>query len=90
MRLIGRILPLILLLALPASAQYRFENWTTETRTVFTNQFGYYRFDEVAAGETYIFEARHKRYLFAPQVFFVTEETAKLNFTVIAVQKILF
>ena len=61
-----------------------------KTITVFTNQFDYYRFDEVAAGETCIFEARHKGYLFAPQVLFVTEEAAELNFTVIAVRKILF
>ena len=60
-----------------------------ETKTVLTNQFGYYRFDQVAASETYIFEARHKGYQFAPQVLFVTEEAAELNFTAIAVRKIL-
>jgi len=35
------------------------------------------------------FEARHKGYQFAPQVLFVTEEAAELNFTAIAVRKIL-
>ncbi|MGI8639174.1 MAG: carboxypeptidase regulatory-like domain-containing protein [Pyrinomonadaceae bacterium] len=50
------------------------------TRYAMTNPFGYYRFNEVAAGETYIFTATHKRYQFAPQVVSVTEELTELNF----------
>ena len=51
------------------------------TRTALTNTFGYYRFEGVAAGETYIFEVRHKRYRFAPQIVSVTEQIDNLNFT---------
>ncbi len=48
-----------------------------ETRT---SSFGFYSFAEVAAGETYILTVRHKRYEFAPQVVFVTEESSDINF----------
>ncbi|MCY7345041.1 MAG: carboxypeptidase regulatory-like domain-containing protein, partial [Pyrinomonadaceae bacterium] len=50
------------------------------SRTAATNSFGYYRFDEVAAGETYILNVRSKRFRFAPQVVSVTEELTELNF----------
>lgn len=52
-----------------------------ETRTALTNSFGYFRFEAVAAGENYILEARHKRYTFAPQVIFATEDLSEVNFT---------
>ncbi len=48
--------------------------------TAFTNAFGYFRFEEVAAGETYIVEVRHKRHQFAPQVVTVNEAISDLNF----------
>ena len=51
-----------------------------ETRIVMTNSFGFYRFAEVAAGETYIIQVRHKRYWFAAQVLNVTEDLDDLNF----------
>ncbi len=51
------------------------------TRTVRTNSFGYYRFDEVGAGETYIFNVFSKRYSFVPQVITVMEDVTDLNFT---------
>ena len=52
-------------------------------RTAETNQFGYYRFDDVEAGQTYIFSVSHKTFQFAisPQVIFVQEELSELNFT---------
>jgi len=50
------------------------------TRTARTSTFGYYRFDEVEAGQTYIFNVRSKRYQFAPQVVTVTEDLTELNF----------
>jgi CSLREA domain-containing protein len=46
-----------------------------------TNPFGYYRFTDVPAGETYIIEAKHKLYSFAPQVISLTEDFGELNFT---------
>ncbi len=52
-----------------------------ETRTAFTNSFGYFRFETVTAGETYILDARHKRYTFAPQVISAAEDLSGANFT---------
>ena len=53
------------------------------TRYAITNSFGYYRFADVPAGETYIISVSHKRYRFAdnPRVLTVTEEFGELNFT---------
>jgi len=51
------------------------------TRTTRTSTFGYYRFEEVEAGQTYIFSVRSKRYQFAPQVIAVNEDMEDLNFT---------
>lgn len=52
-----------------------------ETRTFLTNLSGYYRFDEVPAGETYVFSVSHKIYQFAPQILTVMEELTDVNFT---------
>jgi YD repeat-containing protein len=46
-----------------------------------TDSFGYYRFEDVAAGQTVIVQVRHKRYDFAPQVLSVAEEVNNVNFT---------
>jgi hypothetical protein len=46
-----------------------------------TNQSGYYRFPQIAAGGTYTFSISHKRFTFAPQVLTVTAELNDLNFT---------
>jgi CSLREA domain-containing protein len=53
------------------------------TRIVYSNAFGYYRFADVQAGETYIITASGKRFLFdnPVQALFVTEETDGINFT---------
>jgi hypothetical protein len=45
-----------------------------------TNPFGYYRFAEVAAGQTVIVNVRHKRLTFAPRIITVTEDMTELNF----------
>jgi len=52
------------------------------TRTATTTSFGYYRFEEVAAGETYIFAARGKRFSFGQnsQVHSIMEDTNNINF----------
>ncbi len=50
------------------------------TRTARTNAFGYYRFDETAAGETYILSVSSKRYQFAPQVLNITDDFDDINF----------
>ena len=52
------------------------------TRTATTTSFGYYRFEEVASGETYIFTARGKRFAFEQnsQVHSIMEDTNNINF----------
>ena len=51
-------------------------------RNATTSAFGYYRFTDVAAGETYIFTARGKAYSFSQptQVVNVNEEITEINF----------
>jgi phage gp45-like len=53
-----------------------------QVRTTRTNAFGYYRFGEMAAGETYIITAKGKRYTFSQssQVINVNEDTLNINF----------
>lgn len=51
-----------------------------ETIYAVTNSFGYFRFDELAAGGTYVFQVRHKRYTFAPQVNNISEDSLDLKF----------
>jgi hypothetical protein len=36
------------------------------TRKVVTGSFGYYSFDKVTVGETYVIQVTSKRYVFAP------------------------
>ena len=52
------------------------------TRTALTNPFGYFRFDDVEAGQTYIISVQSKRYQFAneTQVVFVGDEITDLTF----------
>ncbi len=53
-----------------------------QVRTATTTAFGYYRFDDVQAGETYILSAIGKRYTFSQptQVLNVNEDAAEVNF----------
>jgi hypothetical protein len=50
------------------------------SRTAITSSFGYYRFDEVPAGETYVLSVSSKRYQFAPRVVTVQDEIVNLDF----------
>lgn len=54
-----------------------------ETRTAVTSSFGYYKFDEVQAGETYILEVQSKRYRFinSSRVISAKESVADADFT---------
>ena len=63
-----------------ASARVTITGTSGETLTTMTNSSGFYRFTEVAAGETYIIQVIHKRHQFAAQVLNVTEELNDLNF----------
>ncbi|HEY0427388.1 MAG TPA: carboxypeptidase regulatory-like domain-containing protein [Pyrinomonadaceae bacterium] len=51
-------------------------------RTARTNPFGYYRFDDVSVGDTYIISVSSKSYTFSQssQVLNVTQETSEVNF----------
>jgi CSLREA domain-containing protein len=53
------------------------------SRTVLSSSFGYYHFDEISAGQTYILQAQSKRYQFAnpTQILSVNEELSDVNFT---------
>lgn len=48
------------------------------SRVVTTSSLGYYKFDEVEVGQSYILSVTSKRYLFIPQFLKVTGETADL------------
>ncbi|MGI8788499.1 MAG: choice-of-anchor Q domain-containing protein [Pyrinomonadaceae bacterium] len=54
-----------------------------ETQITLTNPFGFYLFNRVPAGETYIISVAHKRYQFinSPQVLNILEDTNDVNFT---------
>lgn len=56
-------------------------NSNGETIYALTNPFGYFYFKEIESGATYIFQATHKRYTFAPRVVNLTEDLNGLNFT---------
>lgn len=54
---------------------------SSNTRTARTNPFGYFRFFEIQAGQTYIVSISSKRFSFAPQVLTVMEDLTELNFS---------
>lgn len=47
-------------------------------RTAMTNTFGRFRIDDIAAGQTYIVSAAHRRYQFVPQAIMVTDSIGDL------------
>lgn len=49
-------------------------------RTTYTAPFGYYRFDDVQAGETYVINVTSKRYQFTPRVVSVVDELTDVDF----------
>ena len=51
-----------------------------QTRTAQTNEFGFYLFDDVRVGETYILSVFTKGYTFAPQVVTISDGITDLNF----------
>jgi hypothetical protein len=50
-------------------------------RSARTNQFGYFHFDNVQAGQTYIVDVSSKSYSFAPQIVNVLDTLTELNLT---------
>lgn len=61
-----------------------------QVRTAVTTAFGYYRFDDVQAGETYILSATGKHYTFSQptQVLNINEETNGVDFIVYSEKKV--
>ncbi len=53
-------------------------------RSAVTNAFGYYLVDELPAGRTYIVEASHKRYAFAPGAVALNDNVTDHNITPIS------
>jgi len=55
---------------------------TGEVKTVYTNTFGYYKFEGVPVGDFFVMSVSHRRYSFAnPSVSFSLEDSiASLNF----------
>ncbi len=51
-----------------------------EVRTALTNNFGYFRFNNIAVGEVYVLDVRHKVYQFSPQVVTVKDAIKDLEF----------
>jgi hypothetical protein len=51
-----------------------------EPQAALTNAFGYFRFESIRAGETYLVSIRSKRFQFAPQIVTVNEELTGLVF----------
>lgn len=58
-------------------------NMRGEICRVSTSAFGYWRISDVPAGETYIINVLSKRYQFAPQIIFITEDISEVNFIAI-------
>lgn len=52
-----------------------------ETRVSISNHFGFYRFERVTVGETYVISAVHKIYQFSPQIVSLTDEISDLTIT---------
>jgi predicted outer membrane repeat protein len=53
---------------------------TGEIRAARTTTFGYYRFADIAVGQTVTITVVSKRFQFAPQMLNITEETEAVNF----------
>lgn len=64
-----------------SNATVTITNSQGEVRTTRTNPFGFYRFDDVAAGQTYFLNVASKRYNFSPQAVNVTGDIDDLNFS---------
>jgi hypothetical protein len=49
-------------------------------RYALSSPFGFYRFADVAAGETYVFNVSHKRFVFQPRTVNLSEQTENFDF----------
>jgi hypothetical protein len=51
-----------------------------KTRTTLTSAFGYYSFQDVQSGESYLMGVNSKRFIYASRVVNVNDELAGLDF----------
>lgn len=51
------------------------------TRKVQTGSFGVYNFDDLAVGQTYIIQVVSKKFTFAPQTIYLTDNVSEMDFT---------
>jgi hypothetical protein len=66
-----------------ANARILLTDSSGATRVTVSNSFGNFTFNDVPAGETYIFTAMHRRFAFTnpTQVFFIADSRGDLEFT---------
>ena len=64
------------------------DNSTGLVRSAQTNQFGYYRFEDVEVGHLYIVQAESKNFTFTPETYIFTLLDARddLNFTAVGIE----
>jgi hypothetical protein len=63
-----------------ANATVSITDASNNVRTFITGTFGYYNFDNVAAGGTYTIAVRANRYTFTPQTLQITDNVTNMNF----------
>jgi hypothetical protein len=63
------------------NARVTLDNGTGRPLQVITNAFGYYRFDTVQAGGTYLVNAALRGYVFTPRVIAVNDALTDVNMT---------
>ena len=63
------------------NVQLQLSDGVGTTRTARTNPFGYFRFENVEAGNTYILSAAHKQFEFATRVVSVVDDVVDLIVT---------
>ena len=63
-----------------ANARVTLTDSSGETLTTMTDNFGYYQFSDVIAGETVVIEVKSKLYVYPSQVLNLSEETEGMNF----------
>jgi len=62
-----------------SNATFTLTDSQIQIRTARSNQFGYYGFADVTAGEAYVISARHKSYIFSPTVINVADSIISLD-----------
>lgn len=70
-----------------ADAQVVLSDPNGRTRSTKTNSFGYFEFEDIAAGETYVISIRDKRYGFAPQIISPNDDVTDLSFIAVSEQR---